>query len=275
METCFSNLNGKKLVLGLVHLLPMVGTPLYADGNMEKMTRKAIEDCRTLKENGADGCLIQTVDVYYPATDDTDYARVAGLAAITARVRDAVGPDFIIGAQIMWNCITPSLAVCKAAGANFTRCSALVGKVDSLYGTIIGEPLKVAEYRNKIQAQGIGMISEISGYHHTGEYSTENIKNLAETSIRLGANAIEVMAKDELHNERLVKDVKSAGDFPVILGGGTDVENCKKRLRYADGALVGSAFEGGKWGGPVIGSIVADYVKNVRELEEELANEKK
>ena len=49
------------------------------------------------------------------------------------------------------------------------------------------------------------------------------------------------------------------------------MENCADRLRYADGALVGTAFEGGKWGGPIIGSIVADYVRKVRQLEEELA----
>ena len=132
MATCFDNLNGKKLVIGLVHLLPMLGTPLYEDGNMDKMTEKAIADCKTLKENGADGGLIQTVDVFYPSTDDTDYARVAGLAAVTARVRAELGPDFIIGSQIMWNCITPSLAVCKAAGADFTRCTALAGNTDSM-----------------------------------------------------------------------------------------------------------------------------------------------
>ncbi len=271
MATCFDNLNGRKLVIGLAHLLPMVGTPLYEDGNLDKMTQKAIADCLTLKNNGADGALIQTVDVYYPATDDTDYARVAGLAAVVARVRDAVGPDFLIGAQIMWNCITPSLAVCKAAGADFTRCSALVGQINSPYGTVEVNPLKVAEYRKKIEAAEIGMISEISGYHHTGEYSPANIQELANSSMRLGASAIEVCDRNFEQNERLVKDVKSCGDFPVILGGGTSVENCKDRLRYADGALVGTAFEGGKWGGPIIGSIVSDYVRNVRELEEELS----
>lgn len=271
MHTCFDDLNGKKLVIGLIHLLPMVSTPLYQDGNLDKMTKKAIEDCLTLKKNGADGGLIQTVDVFYPSTDDTDYARVAGLAAVTARVRDAVGPDFILGAQIMMNCITPSLAVCKAAGADFTRCSALVGKVETLYGTMEGQPLKVADYRKKIEAQNIGMLSEISGYHHVGEYSAADIRSLAGTSMRLGANAIEVCDRDFARNEQLVKDVKSAGNFPVILGGATTVENCADRLRYADGALVGTAFEGGKWGGPVIGSIVADYVRNVRALEEELA----
>lgn len=269
MSTCFDNLNNKKLIIGLVHLLPMLGTPLYENGNLEKMTKKAIEDCLTLKKNGADGGLIQTVDVYYPSTDDTDYARVAGLAAIVARCRDAVGASFLLGAQIMWNCITPSLAVCKAAGADFTRCTALAGDTDSMYGKIVAQPLKVAEYRRKIEANEIGLLAEISGYHHKGKYDSENIKNMAATSMRLGANAIEVYDQNPDQNERLVLDVKSAGNIPVILGGGTDVSNCKERLRFADGSLVGSAFEGGHWGGPVIGKIVAEYVKKVRELENE------
>lgn len=272
-KTCFSELNGKKLVIGLVHLVPMLGTPLYEDGNLDKMTRKAIDDCLTLKKKGADGGLVQTVDVYYPSTDDTDYARVAGLAAVTARVRDAVGEDFLIGAQIMWNCITPSLAVCKAAGADFTRATALVGNTESMFGTIEANPLKVAEYRRKIEAMGIGILAEISGYHHVGEYSAENVRSLARTSMHLGANAIEVNHKDFGHNEQLVKDVKSVGDYPVILGGSTTVENCSDRLRYADGALVGSAFQGGNWGGPIIGSIVEEYVRKVRALEEQQAKQ--
>ena len=36
---------------------------LYEEGNIDKMIRKAVEDCKTLQANGADGCLIQTVDV--------------------------------------------------------------------------------------------------------------------------------------------------------------------------------------------------------------------
>ena len=270
MGTCFENLNGKKLIIGLIHLTPMLSTPLYKEGDLDKMTRKAIADCKVLKENGADGGLIQTVDVYYPSTDDTDYARVAGLSTVTARVRDAIGPDFILGAQIMWNCITPSLAVCKAAGADFTRCSVLIGRVDSPYGTVEGNPLKVAEYRKKIGAENIGLISEVSGYHHTGNYDIAKLTNLTASSMRMGANAIEVMDHDSTRNDELIKIVKSAGNYPVILGGGTTVENCKERLRMADGALVGSAFEGGHWGGAIIGEIVKAYVKNVRKLEEEL-----
>lgn len=266
----FKNLNGKKVILGLVHLKPMPGTPLYEEGNVEMMLEKAIKDCKALQNGGADGGLLQSVDVIYPATDDTDYARVSTLSMLAARVRDAVGPDFKIGVQLMWNCITPSLAVAKATAADFTRCSALVGSTDSMFGRIESNPLKVMEYRRKIHAQSVAMISEVSGYHYKGEYDKRNIQNLAVSSMKIGADAVEVMAGDFEQNERLVKDIKEMGDIPVILGGGTNVENCKQRLRYADGALVGSCFEAGKWGGDIVESIVADYMKNVRQLEAEL-----
>lgn len=108
------------------------------------------------------------------------------------------------------------------------------------------------------------MLAEVAGYHHM----KDEVGKLAATSIRMGANAIEVCSKDFNENEELVKAVKAVADIPVILGGATSVSDAKDRLRYADGALVGSAFEGGNWGGPIIGSIVAEYVKNVKELQE-------
>ena len=114
------------------------------------------------------------------------------------------------------------------------------------------------------------MISEVFGYHSGREYNKSVIQTMAADAMRLGADAIEVMSKDFETNERLVKDIKQAGDFPVILGGGTTLENCRERLRYADGALVGTAFEGGNWGGAVIESIAEAYMMEVRRLEKEL-----
>jgi len=261
-------LSGKKVIIGLVHLHPLLGTPYYKEGDMQKSIDKALHDAEALMKGGADGCLIQSVDKIYSAEDDTDYGRVAALAAITDRVRQMTGPDFFIGAQLMWNNITPSLAVCKAAGANFTRCSCLVGSTQSNYGLVNANPLKVAEYRNKIGAHDVEMLSEISGYHHTGTYDKAGLMALVSASMNAGASAVEIMAKDEELNNRMCQDIKSVNkNIPIILGGGTDVENCKRRLQYADGALVGSCFEDGKWGGPINWETVKAYVQNVRELE--------
>jgi len=255
---------GKKLIFGLVHLLPMPGTPYYTEGNVEKMLDKALHDVDALQKGGAHGCLLQSSDGIYQSTDDTDYARVATLAMIGARVRQEVGPDFKIGVQLMWNCITPSLAVAKAVGADFTRCTALVGTTQSQFGPVTGDPYKIISYRNLIGAQGVDMISEAAGYHFKSEYDKNELKTRAATAIRYGAAAIEILSKDEAHNEQMVRDIKELGDVPVILGGGTDVENCVRRMKYADAALVGTCFEDGKWGGPINVNTVKAYMDNMK-----------
>lgn len=267
--TIFKNLKNKKLVLGLIHLKPLPGTPLYQEGLFEASLEKAIKDATALNEGGADGCLVQTVDRIYPSTDDADYARVASMAIITHAVKQATGPDFHVGAQIMWNCITPSLGVAKAAGANFTRATALIGTTTSAFGMINGNPLKVQNYRKLIGAQEIGIIAEIQGYHFSWLGEGNSIEQRAHMAMMAGADAVEVMDADEDKNNKMVSNIKSASpNIPVILGGKTNLENVASRLKYADGALVGSCFEAGNWGGEIDKAIVSEYVSIVRSLEE-------
>lgn len=104
---------GRKYIIGLVHLLPLPGTPFYREDSLQENIRKAVTDAQALQRGGAHGCLIQTVDRAYDNQDDTDYARVAAITLIVQAVKQAVPPEFIVGVQLMWNCITPSLAVAK------------------------------------------------------------------------------------------------------------------------------------------------------------------
>lgn len=258
---------GKKTIIGLIHLIPMPGTPFYQEGNIEKCIEKAVKDAQSLVAGGAQGGLIQSSDRIYPSTDDTDYVRVSTLSVIANEVKKVVPSDFIIGVQLMWNCITPSLAVAKAVGADFTRCTALVGSTESMFGKIDANPLKVMEYRKKIGAEKIDMLAEISGYHFKGEYDKSNLLNLARSAMNVGANAIEIVSLDEELNNRMVQDVKGLNpNIPVILGGGTNVENAQRRLKYADGALVGACFEDGNWGGPINPATVEKYMKEVSKI---------
>src|SRR5262245_28822693 len=90
----FDMLGKKKVVIGMVHLLPLPGTPFYEEGTMEQTLEKAVADATALYRGGADGCLIQTVNRVYPASDEADYARVAAVAAVTKAVADATSPEF-------------------------------------------------------------------------------------------------------------------------------------------------------------------------------------
>ena len=256
-----------KLVLGLVHLTPLPGTPLYTEGGLERSREKVKLDVNALAEGGAQGCLVQSVDKIYPSTDDTDYARVAAMALLVETARREAGSGVYVGAQLMWNCITPSLAVAKVCGADFTRCSVLVGRSPSPFGMIEADPLKVMEYRRKIEAHNVQMIAEISGYHfaQNGGYDANALIGMAKSAVTVGANAIEIFNPDPGLNDRMVKDLKAAlPNTPVILGGGTNVDNVAQRLSLADGALVGSCFENGNWGGDICVNTVRAYMARLR-----------
>lgn len=264
----FSSLGKKKLIIGLIHLKPLPGTPLYQEGSLEVSLDKALKDAQALYLGGADGCLIQTVDRIYPADDDADYARVSAMAIITHEVKKATAPGFHVGAQIMWNCITPSLAVAKVCGASFTRATALTGTTTSTYGIINANPLKVANYRKLINAQDVAIIAEIEGYHFHGFGEDTPITQKARMAMNVGADAVEIMHNDEETNNKLVHEIKVANpNTPVILGGGTDLSNVRRRLKEANGALVGSCFENKNWGGNIDETIVREYMSIVRSME--------
>lgn len=262
----FETLGTKKIVIGMVHLLPLPGTPFYQEGNVEKSLTKAVADATALYAGGADGCLIQTVDRVYPTTDEADYARVAAMAAITKAVADATGPTFSIGVQIMLNALKASLAVATVCGGSFLRCTALVGATLSTSGMVEAKPLEFLTYRNHIGGQRIKLIAEVNSMHFRwmGERTTAEVARMA---ARVGADAVEVAHPDEETNNHLVREIKQAlPHLPVILGGHTNHANVARRMAQADGAFVGTCLQGEGWGGRIDLERVRSYVKIVESL---------
>src|SRR5262245_58318018 len=221
----FDTLGKQKVVIGMVHLLPLPGTPFYQECQMEQCLEKAVADASALYHGGADGCLIQTVDRIYPAGDEADYARVAAIAAVTKAVADATGPAFQIGVQIMVNALKASVAVAQVCGGSFIRCTALVGATVGASGMVEANPHDFLIYRARIGAQSIALIAEVHSrhFHWLGQQSTADIARMA---ARVGADAVEVSHPDEATNAHLVREIKQAmPHLPVILGGYTTHDN--------------------------------------------------
>jgi len=257
----FHNLGKKKVVLGMIHLKPLPGTPHHEEGMLEEALDKAVKDARALDGGGADGCLIQTVDRVYPAGDEADYARVAAMAKIVHEVAKATGPEFQIGVHFMFNGLKPSIAVAKVCGGSYIRCTVLVGATRTAMGTVVADPYDFMTYRSRIAAQNIKLIAEVDGMHYRAIWD----RPAAETAMgarRVGAHAVEVAHSDEETNNRVVREIKRAiPDLPVILGGYTNHENVARRMAEADGAFVGACLEeDGKRGGAVDIERVKEYV---------------
>jgi hypothetical protein len=266
MIRTFDMLGKKKVVIGMVHLLPLPGTPFYQEGTLEQTLDKAVADATTLYQGGADGCLIQTVDRVYPAADEADYARVAAMATVAKAVADATGPEFQIGIQIMLNALKASVAVAKVCGGSFIRCTALVGATVSAAGMVEAHPHDFLSYRASIGAQQVKLIAEVNSRHFRwlGDTSTADIARMAS---RVGAEAVEVAHPDEATNVRLVREIKYAmPQLPVILGGYTTHDNVARRLAEADGVFVGACLKTERRDGRVDLERVRTYVDIVASL---------
>ena len=263
----FDTLGKKKIVIGMVHLVPLPGTPHFEEGNFERAVDKAVGDARALETGGADGCLVQTVDRVYPLGDEADWARVAAFAAIVHEVIRATGPEFQVGVQIMWNALHASLGVAHALGASFLRCAALIGVSDSPYGHIQGDPLKFLNYRKQLGAKNVKLIAEVDGMHFRSP-AGKPAADLARMAVGVGADGVEVAHSDEEKNNRTVAEIKEKfPNLPVFLGGNTNHENVARRMKLADGAFVGSCLEKGAWGSAIDVERVKEYVEIVRSIE--------
>jgi membrane complex biogenesis BtpA family protein len=263
----FDTLGKKKVILGMIHLKPLPGTPHHEDGMLEEALVKAVKDAIALDQGGADGCLIQTVDKVYPAGDEADYARVAAMAKIVHEVAKATGPEFQIGVHFMFNGLKPSIAVAKVCEGSYIRCTVLVGATQTAMGTVVADPYDFMTYRSRIAAQNIKLIAEVDGMHYR-EIGDRPVTETAMMAKYIGAHAVEVAHHNEEINNRVVREIKNAiSDLPIILGGYTDHENVSRRMSEADGAFVGTCLqEGGKWGGPIDIERVKEYVGIVAAL---------
>jgi membrane complex biogenesis BtpA family protein len=256
---------GPKALIGLIHLRPLPGTPYHQSGSMPEITATAVRSALALREGGADGCLVQTVDRVYSVADESDPARTVAMGLIVNAIVAAVGPDFHVGAQLMRNAVRPSLATAKVAGGTFIRATALVGMTLSPHGMVRPDPLAVMEYRKKIDAEDIALVVDVDSPHYQWFGEAKPVGAVAHQARLAGAHAVAVGHPDEQRTLDAVAAVRAAApDLPIILAGFTNHENAVRLLRAADGAFVGGAWERAGWGSEIDAGRVAEYVATVR-----------
>jgi predicted TIM-barrel enzyme len=225
---------GRKVVLGMVHLRPLPGTPYYEPGSLSSIVDAAVRSAAALAEGGADGCLVQTADRVYSAGEESDPARTAAMALVVSAVAQAAGGGFAVGVQLMQNAVKASLAVAKVAGASYVRASAVVGATLTAHGMVQARP--VAE--------------------------------VARAAVAVGADAVALGHRDEQRTLEMIASVREAMPrTAVILAGYTNHENAARLLAAADGAFVGTCLESGGWGGPIDPGRVRAYVDIARGLD--------
>jgi len=257
-------LGKRKLIIGMVHLLPLPGSPDYKN-NFEDVRRRAVQDAQALAEGGIDGMLVQNRWDRATSRDASSPETVAAMTVITQEIVGKVGAP--VGVHILRNDFIGSLAVAKVCGAAFIRATAVVGATYLAHGILEARPEEYIRYQTRMAAQDVQIMADIWSMHYKPLVLTpvEEIARQA-SSMRL-ADAVVVAVTDAGEMYEMVKTIKAANaGLPVILGGYTNAGNIGKLLSVADGAIVGRAFErdAGKQQGEVLASRVREFMQVAR-----------
>ena len=242
---------GKRFVLGMVHCLPLPGTPKFA-GDMTRIVEQAVADAVTLEQAGVDGVIVEnTGDDPYGV--ELDVAQGAALAAVSSLVKQAVSIPVGIDAALCD--YKTSISIAQAIGGDFVRLAVFVDTVD-FYGCGPVPPCARAAmcYRKAIGADNVRVFADIQVKHTHMVLPSVTIEDSAVAAQDCGADAL-IVTGSRTGSEtpiELIERAKKVVRLPVIAGSGVNTVNVASQLSIADGAIVGSSLkEGGIVTNPV------------------------
>ena len=261
----------QKPVIGMVHLRPLPGSPLYDPKTMgmKQIIETAIEEAKILEAAGVDGVQVENMwDIPYLPGNQITSDTVAALAVGVNEVRHHV--SIPVGVECHMNGADLALSCAVAAGASWIRvfefCNAFIsqsGFIDAIGG-------KIARQRMTLKAEDIAFLCDVNVKH--GSHFIIHDRSVEEQAMDIEAqdgDAVIVTGFDTGMPPTVEKVLacKEKVKLPIFLGSGISAENAAELLSAADGAIVGSYFkEGGNWKNPVDGKRAEKFMKAVEAI---------
>jgi len=234
--------NGKKPIIGMVHLAALPGSVHYAE-SFQKTEERAIHEFKTLSDCGFDGAILQnTGDV--PALENGDEATVAFMTKVGLMLRSV--SDLMLGVNVLMNGSKAALAIAKAIEADFVRIKINSGAASTSTGIVQANPYEVLSFRNRIRATDIDMVGDL--YDRTaapvGEFPLEVLADLALRHAGMRALVISGYDYQEMI-EKLKLLRKKLPQALLVVGGSAKKSNLAELLDLSDGIIVGSSIKSG------------------------------
>ena len=262
MKTLFNK--HPKLLIGVVHLWPLPGSPRWR-GDVESLVEFAVNDARAYERGGAHALFVENFgDV--PFTKGTVAPET--LAAMTAAgraIRQAV--RLPIGFNVLRNDACAGLALCAVCGGAFIRINVHTGAMLTDQGLIEGNAYDTLRYRQRI-CPSAQIFADVHVKHAVplGNWTIEDAardtveRGLADALIVSGAGT--GLAADLADVERVRRTCPAA---KILLGSGVTLQNVRDFLPNADGFIVGSSLKAaGRLSNPVDPKRVAALVRALR-----------
>ncbi|TDD71790.1 BtpA/SgcQ family protein [Actinomadura rubrisoli] len=243
-----------KVVIGVVHLPPLPGSPHYEGVALDEICAFAVEEARAYLDGGCHGLIVENHwDIPFLKPGEHGYETAAAMAVITDRVRHATGGR--LGVSVLSNAAECSIASAWSGGAGFVRVNQWANAYVANEGIIEGQSAHASRYRSRIGAGPVKVFADVHVKH--GSHAIVADRTLAEQTedaeffgadvlIATGSRTGDAAALDE------VEGIAAHTTLPVVIGSGITAGNVGGLLPACDGVIVASSVkDNGRWWGRV------------------------
>jgi len=231
-----------KPVVGMIHLLPLPGSPRYAE-SVEAIRAAMLRDAEALTRGGVHGLMLENFGdlPFFPGRVPA-YV-VAQMAALAAELRR--DSNLPLGINVLRNDGCAAMAIAHAAGAQFVRVNVLCGARVADQGIIQGIAHDLLRERAMLRAD-VKIFADVDVKHSAALASRSLADEVSDTVDRGLADALIVSGSgtgrptDPAH----AREVRgAAGGVPVFIGSGVTAQTIAQYLADCDGFIIGSAFK--------------------------------
>ena len=231
------------VLLGVVHLPPLPGSPGFSRDGMGPVLEAAQRDSERLLEAGLDGYIIENfgdAPFFKGAVPAHTVAAMTRVATLLAR------SDAIVGVNVLRNDVQSALAIATVTDLDFVRVNVHVGAMVTDQGLIEGNAAQTLRLRESLGSR-VRIAADVDVKHarplaagfDRGEAARETYeRGQADILIVSG-----VATGAPVRREELEQVSRAAPETPVWIGSGATAESARDLLTMAHGIIVGSSIK--------------------------------
>ena len=249
----------KKPLIGMVHLLPLPGSPGW-QGDLSEVLSRAAADATALAEGGFHGVIVENHGDAPFLKGRVEPPTVAAMALALQAVKETVALP--LGVNVLRNDALSALALAAVTGARFIRVNVLHGVMAAEEGLIEGQASEVLRLRSALRAD-VKILADVLVKHATPIGDADIVRAAKATVHRGKADALIVsgpITGEPAEMQDVVKVKEALPDVPLLVGSGVTEESVEALLTVADGAIIGTSL---KWDGLVENPVDPERVRRL------------
>ena len=251
-----------KVFIGVVHLLPLPGSPRWC-GDMGEVLARAEAEASALQAGGADGIIVENFgDVPFrigPVEPET----VSAMTLAVQRVRQSVSVP--TGVNLLRNDPRSALAVAAVTGADFIRVNVHYGVMAADEGLVEGNAYGTLRQRRSLGVD-VKILADVL-VKHAAPLAPVDLGQMAVETINRGLADGLIVSGPVTGQPALASDVAAAREAVpegfILVGSGVTESNVQGLLKHANGAIIGTSL---KRDGIVTNPIDPERVKRMAEI---------